>query len=180
MWLGIFEFQNNEFPLILTQTTRDQIPPTTKVVIDIKLGLAHQYVIMKMSRLLSPAQDAQFFWRILRRVYIIIVAQGSDKKKQPFKIYAGPLNQITWDASLWHQPDNQPLHSYTTKRHQLLNLKMQLERDMAKKWVNVLLTTFTLNWMEIWNQWRPKNEVGFIWSIYHGAWQQMSRELEPQ
>ena len=57
---------------------------------------------------------------------------------------------------------------------------MQLERDMAKKWINVLLTTFTLNWMEIWNQWRPKNEVGFIWSIYHGAWQQMSRELEPQ
>jgi hypothetical protein len=51
---------------------------------------------------------------------------------------------------------------------------------MAEKWVNVLPTTFTPNWMEIWNLWRLKKEAGFIWSIYHGAWQQMSGELEPQ
>jgi hypothetical protein len=45
----------------------------------------------------------------------------------------------------------------------------EAECTIPEKWPNFLPTTFFPNWVEVWNRRRPKKEVGFMWSVYHGA-----------
>jgi hypothetical protein len=68
-WLGIFEFHNNDFPIVVTQTMRKWMPSLTEIAIELQLGPASQYFVMRTSGLLSPTLTSQEtrpfvrFWR---------------------------------------------------------------------------------------------------------------------
>jgi hypothetical protein len=141
-------------------------PPTTTTISEIHLGLCPQFVVLSPSRLLGWRDESQHFPQIhdvLCRVCIIQVACGFDKKRRPFQLFARPIDALDFDADRWHWPDKHPLHSYTAKRgHFFLNRDRELER-------NILPITFFPYWSEVWTRRRPRKEIGFLWSIYHGA-----------
>ena len=153
--------------------------------------LAHllNFAVMSTSKLLHPLLASQQVGRsqgFLCRVKIILVAWESNEKKKPFYLCVGPIAQLAFDASRWAWPDWQLLHQYTAKRERfLLNPRHHLKHDMAEKWTTILPTSFIPNWMEIWNCRWSKKEVGFIWSIYHGAvatnvwWACISNAIDP-
>jgi hypothetical protein len=108
-WLGIFESQTSEFPILITQATKEWRLPITNQVTEIPLGAAPTHEVMTMSRLLCASHDSHPLPQIrgiLRRVRIIMVAKGAATKKKHFHLYASPIDQLTFDEGRWVWLDN--------------------------------------------------------------------------
>jgi hypothetical protein len=134
-------------------TTPDWRPLTSKIAGKVSLGPFPQFSLLDPSRLLWYLNESHQLSQInkgLRHVYIIQVALGSDKKKKPLQLFAGPLNNLEFNANRWMWLDKQLLHSYIAKqgRH-FLNPQKELECTMAKKWSNILTITFFPYWFEV-------------------------------
>jgi hypothetical protein len=104
------------------------------------MGPAPQFMVLAPSMLFQHVEDPHHISQIqgiIRRVQIIQVARGADKKKPPFPLFAGRLDTLDFDAGCWKWPDNKPLHSYTTKRGRFfLHPRLELERTFDEKWAN--------------------------------------------
>ncbi|KAG0571902.1 hypothetical protein KC19_VG052100 [Ceratodon purpureus] len=174
-WLGVFDGDILEDPLILFQATPHFCPRLGPGGVPLHIPPEiPTFLLGRQSRRLLLALDQEPPLRpyvgTVRRVRVLLSPSGSRPRAKAISRYLAPLSCLSFDPARWLWRPGDELYWYSARKGCLWrNPRLTLSLPISVKWAGLVPGTYTPDWQSLWSAARPRKEAGFLWSFYHKA-----------